>query len=283
LREDEEDGKILRASRDARPDDAQNFRIASDHDEFRPGFPKGATIKDVFLNIKSTAEEIVLRYPAIPRNRRISAAYADVYLGNARMKWAGIAAFASKQAGCAMHQAFGLPRWHLAKGNVAVFRDIYPAIRLYADFADSNRAGVLAALKTGNHAEDPIHDALAPIPPGSNPDSEDCWTAGVKLAKHEQETTLQREVYDSWIFKTMLRIGRLPPVSHFFPIFLSFGTSCGRLDGRRTVAFKGRLEDSDDRVAFAQEVLFRFRELTGAAATNIMVVKELEAIEALAS
>lgn len=101
------------------------------------------------------------------RNRRVSAAYASLWLQDRRFQWAGLAAFASRQVGCgllhiaqamrrlgddirASHPADGFEwlykimipaivgtgagylRGQLSLGNLAVFLDVYPLHRYYA-------------------------------------------------------------------------------------------------------------------------------------------------------
>jgi hypothetical protein len=101
------------------------------------------------------------------RNRRISAAYASLWLADQRCQWAGLAAFASNQVGCSMahaahtmqrlgdeirdshvHDSFewlykimipamvgtgaGFLRGQLSLGNLCVFLDVYPLHRFYA-------------------------------------------------------------------------------------------------------------------------------------------------------
>ncbi|MGZ5199312.1 MAG: DUF2515 family protein [Telluria sp.] len=103
--------------------------------------------------------------PAL-RNRRISAAYASLWLQDRRLQWAALAAFASRQVGCSMAHAGqamrdlsarirgsetadgfewlykvmipalvgsgeGYLRGQLSLGNLAVFLDVYPLHRFY--------------------------------------------------------------------------------------------------------------------------------------------------------
>lgn len=104
----------------------------------------------------------------VKRNRRINAAYAQLWLSDHRFQWAGLAAFASKQVGCGLlHAADNIERSQndiqnavktgidntdssamvampasiaagsaymykqLALGNTALFLDIYPLHRFY--------------------------------------------------------------------------------------------------------------------------------------------------------
>ncbi|SAL02460.1 hypothetical protein AWB77_06559 [Caballeronia fortuita] len=53
-------------------------------------------------NLQKEAERIVSNANPIVRNRRINAAYAQLWLEDRRFQWAGLAAFASKQVGCGL-------------------------------------------------------------------------------------------------------------------------------------------------------------------------------------
>lgn len=127
---------------------------------------------DAWLACQLEAEEwiapggILLDGPAL-RNRRISAAYASLWLLDQRFQWAGLAAFASRQVGFGMaqagesmrtlgshirasgtHDSFewlykvmipalvgageGYLRGQLSLGNLTVFLDVYPLHRFYA-------------------------------------------------------------------------------------------------------------------------------------------------------
>lgn len=127
---------------------------------------------DAWLACQLEAEEwiapggILLDDPAL-RNRRISAAYASLWLLDQRFQWAGLAAFASRQVGLGMaqagesmrtlgghirasdtHDSFewlykvmipalvgageGYLRGQLSLGNLTVFLDVYPLHRFYA-------------------------------------------------------------------------------------------------------------------------------------------------------
>lgn len=145
---------------------------------------------EAWLSCQREAEEwiapggVLLDDPAL-RNRRISAAYASLWLGDARFQWAGLAAFASSQVGRGMVQAGqsmralgqqisrsetadsfewlykvmipalvgageGYLRGQLSLGNLTVFLDVYPLHRFYARYGlqrlrDTLKARALAA------------------------------------------------------------------------------------------------------------------------------------------
>src|SRR5471032_3644345 len=56
------------------------------------------------------AEVIVSVDDPIVRNRKINAAYAQLWLADNRFQWAGLAAFASKQVGCGLIHATKLQK-----------------------------------------------------------------------------------------------------------------------------------------------------------------------------
>lgn len=130
------------------------------------------TCASAWLRCQQEAEAIIadadgnMIADAVVRNRRINAAYAELWLRNPRFQWAGLAAFASKQVGCGLlHSAqveekaaadmrangggdsfewlfknmwpaaigagSGYMRGQLSLGNVTLFLDIYPLHRFY--------------------------------------------------------------------------------------------------------------------------------------------------------
>jgi len=60
---------------------------------------------DCWRHFQRQAEAIVAVDDPIARNRRINAAYANLWLEDRRFQWAGLAAFASKQVGCGLLNA----------------------------------------------------------------------------------------------------------------------------------------------------------------------------------
>ncbi|MFM0492209.1 MULTISPECIES: DUF2515 family protein [Paraburkholderia] len=58
-----------------------------------------------WLNLQKRAEEIASSADPVARNRRINAAYAQLWWNDRRFQWAGLAAFASKQVGCGLLNA----------------------------------------------------------------------------------------------------------------------------------------------------------------------------------
>jgi hypothetical protein len=60
---------------------------------------------DCWRHFQKQAEAIVAVDDPRARNRRINAAYANLWLDDRRFQWAGLAAFASKQVGCGLLNA----------------------------------------------------------------------------------------------------------------------------------------------------------------------------------
>lgn len=60
---------------------------------------------DCWRFFQKQAQAIVAVGDPVERNRRINAAYAQLWLDDHRFQWAGLAAFASKQVGCGLLNA----------------------------------------------------------------------------------------------------------------------------------------------------------------------------------
>ena len=129
--------------------------------------------KTLWAKSEKAAQDVIDKDKGDPnyellRNKRISAAYADMYESNKNLKWSGVAAFASEQVGCGMKDAKemadigesglqassffrepgdsgaiaaaafqasgGRTTYNaLAKGNALVFSEIYPAMKFYKE------------------------------------------------------------------------------------------------------------------------------------------------------
>jgi hypothetical protein len=149
-----------------------------------PGFAAEQACAE-WLRCQQEAEEWIapggrLIEDPLLRNRRVSAAYASLWLRDRRFQWAGLAAFASRQVGCgllhmaqtmqrlgdgirASHTAdsfewlykimipamvgtgAGYLRGQLSLGNLAVFLDVYPLHRFYARHGLERMRETLAA------------------------------------------------------------------------------------------------------------------------------------------
>jgi len=146
-------------------------------------------------------------------NQRITQAYAQMYLSNPQVfKWAGMAAFASKEVGMGERQAEALAGsdlpWipgltdisgtkleaELAQGNLGVFSDIYWQHLAYQD-------GGIGALKQALDAHEldrTAFDAWQTIDRGQSTGNQDLvWQGNASLLRYEQQNVLQPSIYDS--------------------------------------------------------------------------------------
>jgi len=224
------------------------------------------------------------------RNRAISGSYARLYQSSPDLKWAGAAAFASKQVGCGMDTAHtyldnypgGIEaatrdlansgsaidpatltmydaRQTLAAGNLAVYDELYPALRFYQQNNNSmSKDQILACM---SHKPPPPLDlsitrGLKQIMDG-NPNG-----GALTMLRHEQFDTLQNVAYDkSWLFRRSLDLSRL---TGYPPITFVVSAACMSSDPAYVVNFKdfgGALYDPDKRWPFAQECANRFINL----------------------
>jgi hypothetical protein len=230
------------------------------------------------------AEAIVSADDPIVRNRRINAAYAQLWLDDRRFQWAGLAAFASKQVGCGLLNAADMigksnqqrnayHRWEktssplerlspyasprmpvpdqasgegarkvyemLAKGNTALFLDIWPLHMFYKEFGLSRFRRCLPErqLLAGSVAW-PIADS---VPFGlARPqvveafqaiDAGNVGTSVELLAWHEQMHILQTAMYDDPTFALLMRANQFAwalniPTGSAREIQLTLATQC---------------------------------------------------------
>jgi len=147
------------------------------------------------------------------RNHLINGAYANLYLRNRDFAWAGLAAYASKQVGCAMDHSLWYKKWgppgsaHIAaymydklgEGNRSLFLDVYPLHRFYEEqgfdrmkkCAGERTPPVPATVLDGFEALDRYEKT------GDPADLKEHVRA---LAWHEQVNILQRDIYnDAWM------------------------------------------------------------------------------------
>jgi len=211
----------------------------------------------------------------ITRNRHITAAYAKIYREHPELKWAGMGAFVSKEAGCGMKEAKGIKEnlggWDprsgtagtvyqgLADGNKAIFKDIYPQFLFYAKYGNdafqkcADAAGVTPEMK----------DAFNLFAKG---DKESIEKATMLVAGQEQTGTLETMMNNNPAFKDALGwnkfgndwlVGR--PFGAKSPD-VSLSAGCGY--GPR-VPFDGDIRDMNDRLEMAERVADGFEELKG--------------------
>jgi hypothetical protein len=159
-------------------------------------------------------------------NRRITAAYAEMYLRNpSKFLWAGMAAFASREVGKGMGQAQtlqeqagtglgavallgGMPtgaelKEALAIGNLYVYRDMYWQHLAYSQGGLEE----MRRLRDQNELSASCYEAWEKIDRGN------VWEGNRLLLKWEQENTLQKAVYDRFpdAFKKLSSLARYIP------------------------------------------------------------------------
>jgi hypothetical protein len=270
------------------------------------------------------AEAIVSVDDPIVRNRRINAAYAQLWLDDHRFQWAGLAAFASKQVGCGLLNAaemidksnrqrgayqqwdktssplerlspFASPRMPmpdqasgeaarkvyemLAKGNTALFLDIWPLHMFYREFGLQRFERCLPerALLSGavvwpiadrvpfGTVKDEIRRGFSAIDAGN-------LTEGVaQLARHEQLNILQPAMYNDPGFATLMRANQFAwalniPTGSAREIQLTLANQCTVTGANAKYEIFSKeplanLADPDQRMAFVLRAANRFDEL----------------------
>ncbi len=253
---------------------------------------KPADCKSLWAASEKKADDILARGKGDPieTNKSISAAYAQTYESNKNLKWSGTAAFASKQVGCGMKSAKAMAERSdrtldaelnypsesgvdpitpiqsmashtmydgLAKGNRAVFKEIYPAMQFYNDNG-------LARLKQCADARNPklsgdLVSAFDDIDKGHLDEGSE------KMLRYEQSQTLQKSVYDDAAVRRTLKanslgykyyLGRILGAE---PVKVSFTPECS---GGTEVEYKGtNLADFNDRWPYAKNVAETFNKM----------------------
>ncbi len=217
---------------------------------------------DCWRFYQKQAEAIVSVDDPVARNRRINAAYAQLWLDDRRFQWAGLAAFASKQVGCGLLNAaemiqksngqrdayqqwsktssplerlspYASPRMPisdqasgggarkvyemLAKGNTALFLDVWPLHMFYKKFGLQRFERCLPerALLSGS-VNWPIADSVRfgvstpELQRGFNAIDAGNIASGVEqLARHEQLNILQPAMYNDPTFSILMRANQL--------------------------------------------------------------------------
>jgi len=270
------------------------------------------------------AEALVAIDDPIARNRRINAAYAQLWLDDHRFQWAGLAAFASKQVGCGLLNAaeligksnrernayqqwerqsspleriapYGSPRMPipdqvngtgaekvyqmLAKGNTALFLDVWPLHMFYRKFGLqrfqkclTERSGLRGSVIW------PIADRV--LFAESKPEVLLAFRAidagnlaeGVRLlARHEQINILQPAMYTDPAFVVLMRANQFAwawhiPTGSAREIQLAFANQCtlaatSAKNERFSNQALANIADPDQRMAFVIRAAQRFDEL----------------------
>jgi uncharacterized Zn-binding protein involved in type VI secretion len=152
------------------------------------------------------------------RNHLINGAYAKLYLDDKTLKWAGLAAYASKQVGCAIDHARRIEaKSHnpaakkmasythesLGANNRALFLDIYPLHRFYQEH------GLAKLRECAAERNPPVPaaavDGFAALDKYKQTGDRKYLDAHVRaIAWHEQVSILQRGVYNDHTMRRIL-------------------------------------------------------------------------------
>ena len=190
------------------------------------------TCADLWDQYKKEAENVIAKAgdDVRERNKIISGAYADLYMKNPKLKWAGLAAYASKQVGCGMDHAKKMSAIGraagslpiagamteasaqytlemLGKGNKELFLDIYPLHRFFQE-----------------QGWDKFEQCAKEIDPATNKPRVPEWAEkgfeAVKngdsdkhvelIADHEQINVLQKSIYSDNTMKAILWANQKP-------------------------------------------------------------------------
>ena len=219
---------------------------------------------------------------AVERNKKISAAYAQMYLDDPRMQWIGTAAFASKQVGCGLHQAgewglIGRPVYDmLESGNKAVFQDIFPVHRFYQKHGMAGLRCCASSRppQSANGEPGVDNDTMAGF---EQIDKGDYGGAALSIAKTEQQGILQSKAgFGSSLGARMeMRAGQLLRIA---PVKTAFTAAC---EGTPSVDFKGsNIADIGERWPYAQKVVGKFGELIKSEDSAAQIRSELGKIVA---
>lgn len=214
------------------------------------------------------------------RNRRISALYSDMNLRHPELKWAGAAAFASKQVGCGMDDWKSFPvKDVLEDGNGAVFKELYPMLRFY-----DKTKGVMSPAQVKECLQHKPPPALpGPLVQGLGQVMEGKLnSAAHTMLRYEQSATLQESVYNNWRFKSALWVNAATG-NRISPINVAFSATCESGDPVRNVTFSsadGQLDKFVHRMPYAEKVAVRYIELSEDSATRDSMLTELRKIQA---
>lgn len=209
-------------------------------------------------SLQKEAEKIASSPDPIARNRRINAAYAQLWIDDHRFQWAGLAAFASKQVGCGLLNAaemiqksnrqrdayqrwdqnasalermspYGSPRMPvpdqvmgegaekvyqmLAKGNTALFLEIWPLHKFYKAFGLERFKHCYPYRQAiGDEVDWPLRGKIQfgiewrEVVDGFSAIDRGEIVRGVDLlARHEQLNILQPAIYEDPVFAMLMR------------------------------------------------------------------------------
>lgn len=276
-----------------------------------PGKPLCCSSVDPCAAGWKAVNDEVAKVDAMPdiraRNKAISASYANLYMASPDLKWAGTAAFASKQVGCGMDTAHtylddypggveqaskdmamngaGIDpvsatmydaRQTLGAGNLAVYDELYPSLRFYQENkATMSSQQIMGCIKNkpGTPVDPSITKGLQQTMDGHGTDG------AITMLMHEQQDTLQKTAYDSsWTFRRSLDVSRL---TGYPPVQLAMTADCSSSDPSKIVDFKnfpGPLYDFQSRWPFAKACANQFVSLADSPTSGPSILRSLQAI-----
>ncbi len=236
------------------------------------GSPPPLDCSAAWKEIEKEKDEILKDPDPIKRNKQVTAAYAKLYNDKPEMKWSGLAALVSRQAGCAMEDAKSRTgQWvggsdaktayeGLAKANKSIFEDIYPNMRFYSKYG---LAGIKQCGNTpGHEVPEELKKSFELIDQGKIREGSD------EIAKYEQMTVVQTKVYadpkvketfaknqywaNSWVSGIAGWFGARKPEIPLSP-------DCG---GGTPVPFSGDINNPSDRVKYYESLMKELDKLS---------------------
>ena len=194
----------------------------------------------------------------VEKNAIISGAYANLYLQDNSLAWAGLAAYASKQVGCAMNQALTqvkdpsipgaeIPALYtynkLGEGNCNLFLDIYPTMLFYMHEGYAKMAKCAAERHPPLPAQ--LLDGFKALDLYKQTGDRSYLAQHVaSLAYHEQINILQRDIYNDPAMQGILRTNQQGWIPGTSPAGVNLGAGCTAQPGDYASKFDNGKRDS---------------------------------------
>lgn len=219
------------------------------------------------------------------RNKIINGAYSKLYLSDPCFVWAGLAGYASKQVGCALATAKTMSKagygiggagvgtgiavlpgaavaagtrataaymfTMLGEGNRDLFLDVHPLHRFFQEQGFA-RMAECAEERNPKLTPEALRGFAALDDYKRTGDKKYLRKSLDAIAEHEQINILQKQVYDDWRVKAMLRINQtgIPLVTS--PAVLVLGPGCTARPGDKVSTFdngkRTRLDNVPERM-----------------------------------
>lgn len=218
------------------------------------------------------------------RNKKISAAYAQLYQQDHKLAWVGLASIVSRQAGCAMTLAkdasgswipmksgpAGTAYKALGETNQEIFADIYPVALFYEKNGLQKLKDCAVDEKGVRHASPKLVDGLTKIDKG---DPASVREGSDEIANYEQRDVIQDKIYSNQEYKDAFEknewwakrpLGRMMGAR---PTELPLSSDC---TDQGNVPFDGSISNPNDRVAYYQKLMDGFQAQSPATQNQIM-------------